>query len=222
MSVQPARTLAYTGDRPDLRRLIPARCTTVLDVGCAAGALGAALKAERPGVRVTGIEQDSELAAVARERLDAVVEGDLEALDALSPGLEPVYDCIVCGDVLEHLRDPWQTLRRLREHVAPGGVVVASLPNAGHFATVANLVFARRWPYREVGIHDRTHLRFFALANVRALFGSAGLEIVELCRTYRLVEQGHRIDRLAPLLAVPPLRDLLTFQYLVVSRPAAG
>jgi 2-polyprenyl-3-methyl-5-hydroxy-6-metoxy-1,4-benzoquinol methylase len=207
---------AYTGPRADLLALVPPGAQRVLDVGCATGALGAGLKAARPDTVVVGVEVDPEMAAVAGERLDTVVVQSIEqALETLG---DARFDCVVCGDVLEHLVDPWTVLRRLGALLEDGGVVVASLPNVAHLDTVLNLVFRRRWPYRARGIHDEAHLRFFALANVRELFAQAGLEIVRLRRHYRLIDQPHRANRLAPLLALPGLRELVAYQYLVLAR----
>ena len=207
---------AYTGSRPDLLALVPPGARRILDVGCATGALGAAIRAERAGAVVVGVEADPELAALAEERLDRVLTEPVErALESLEGER---FDCVVCGDVLEHLADPWAVLRALAALLDEGGAVVASVPNAGHLDTLVNLAFRRRWPYRERGIHDETHLRFFALANIRALFAQAGLEIAVLRRHYRLVERPHRLNRLAPLFALPGLRELLAFQYLVLAR----
>jgi 2-polyprenyl-3-methyl-5-hydroxy-6-metoxy-1,4-benzoquinol methylase len=208
---------AYTGARPDLLALVPGAARRILDVGCATGAFGAALKRERPGAVVVGIEIDLEMAALAEEPLDRVLAEPVE--QALAELAGERFDCVVCGDVLEHLADPWSVLRGLAGLLDEGGAVVASVPNAGHLDTLVNLVLRRRWPYRERGIHDETHLRFFALANVRALFAQAGLEIVALRRHYRLIDRPHRVNRLAPLLALPGLRELLAYQYLVLARP---
>jgi 2-polyprenyl-3-methyl-5-hydroxy-6-metoxy-1,4-benzoquinol methylase len=206
---------AYTGPRDDLLALVPARARRVLDVGCATGALGAAIKSGRAEVVVIGVEPDAEMAAVAEERLDTVLVQPIE--EALGT-LEGAFDCVICGDVLEHLVDPWAVLRGLAELLDDGGTLVASIPNVAHLDTLANLVFRRRWPYRERGIHDRTHLRFFALANVRELFGQAGLDVVDVRRHYRLIDRPHRVNRLAPLLALPALRELVAYQYLVLAR----
>lgn len=212
---------SYVGPRPDLVALLPRSCRSVLDLGCAVGAVGLALKARQPGVRVVGIELDPAMAAVARERIDRVVVGDLGAPDALSSLADERFDGVVAGDILEHLTDPWSVLRALAPLLRPGATIVASLPNIGFWDTWWNVMIRRRWPYRPRGIHDATHLRFFARRNVEHLFVQAGFEIVSLDRTYRLVESGSRRDRYARhLAAVPGLRELLTFQFLVIARRA--
>ena len=64
----------------------------------------------------------------------------------------------------------WAVLRAAVRYLEPEGVVIASIPNVGHLDTICNLVFRGLWPYRERGIHDRTHLRFFARGNIDELF----------------------------------------------------
>ncbi len=210
---------SYIGPRGDLVALLPASCRALLDVGCATGALGAGLKAQRPGARVVGIEVDAAMAAEAERRLDRTIVGDVERWDEVGAALAGQrFDCIVCGDVLEHLRDPWTTLERLVSLLEPGGYALLSLPNIGHADQLVNTFLRKRWAYRERGIHDRTHLRFFARRNVTDLVEQAGLELVELRRTYRLIERPHGLNRFARFAAVPGLRDLLTFQFLVLAR----
>jgi cyclopropane fatty-acyl-phospholipid synthase-like methyltransferase len=86
--------------RPELLALIPETAERVLDIGCGAGRLGAAIK-ERQAATVIGIEIDESAAAIARTRIDDVVVGNVEILN---PSFEPAsFDCIVCGDILEHL-----------------------------------------------------------------------------------------------------------------------
>lgn len=211
---------AYTGPRPDLLELIPVECARVLDLGCAAGGLGAALKLRRPGILVAGVERDAAMAMEAAQKLDQVVVGDIDDLAAVDGQLvHQPFDCLVFGDVLEHLVDPWRALRRSAALLGLQGFVVASIPNVGHIDTYAQLMVRRRWPYRRRGIHDATHLRQFATENVRSLFEDAGLEILSLQRTYRLTERPHPWNRFARVLAFPgPIRELLTYQFLVLAR----
>lgn len=208
---------AYTGPREDVLRLVPVSARTVLDVGCSVGHLGSLIKS-RQDAHVEGIEFDSEMAAIAAQRLDFVSSVDLDHVGALDSLTGRSFDCIVLADVLEHLRDPWGVLRAVSRQLNGGGTVVISLPNVGHYSTIASLLFRARWPYRSRGIHDRTHLRFFGLANLGPLLEGAGLEIVQLVRTFRLVERPHRLNRFSHLFAVPGLRNLFTFQFLIVGR----
>ena len=198
---------AYANPRPEVTAVVPASARRVLDVGCSTGVMGGALR--EGGHVVTGIELDPELAAVARQRLDTVVEADVERL-AQDGGLGgEEFDCVVLADVLEHLRDPWSVVRWAAERVAPGGSVVLSVPNVRHAKTIWALARAR-WPYDPVGIFDRTHLRFFARHNLEDLVAGTGFDIVEVRRHHMLtLRHASRWNRLAPLLG-----DLGTLQFI--------
>ena len=148
------------------------------------------------------------MAREAAGRLDRVVVGNIESMPL--PREAAPYDCIVLGDILEHLLDPWKLLERLREVLAPGGSVVASIPNVQHYRVVRSLL-AGRWEYRRQGILDRTHLRFFTRKSLPALFEGAGYAVVEVRRKVRASWKWRALNRLAAGL----LADFVTFQYLV-------
>jgi SAM-dependent methyltransferase len=199
----------YDQPRQDVADLVPPRCRRVLDVGCAAGEFGSLLRSR--GHTVSGIELVPEVADLARRRLDAVATADVEADGFPFPAAS--FDAIVFADVLEHLVDPWRVLREAVRLLADDGVVVASIPNVQNLDVVRRLLRGR-WDYRERGILDVGHLRFFTLHTIRSLFAQAGLEIVHL---------GHRYRRtwwreLLCLLTLGRARGFFTRQYLVVSR----
>jgi len=147
----------------------------VLDVGCATGYLGAVLAAR--GSAVTGVEADPGAVAAARARGLRVVEGDLEDPGTLDRAAEHgPFDAIVCGDVLEHLRAPERALGALADLLAPGGRLVASLPNIAHW-TARRELLRGRFPQADHGLFDRTHLRFFTRASARELAVAAGLRV---------------------------------------------
>jgi 2-polyprenyl-3-methyl-5-hydroxy-6-metoxy-1,4-benzoquinol methylase len=174
--------------------------------------MGAALRGL--GHHVVGIEYEPALAHQARERLDAVVEGDVEAMarDGLDPG--GPFDCIVFADVLEHLRDPWSVVRWGEHHLVADGVMVVSVPNVRHLETFWQLIVRRRWPYHEVGIFDRTHLRFFTRNNLPGLFEGTPLRIAEIHRTFLLSPfRSERVNRWAKWFG-----DLGTLQFIVTAR----
>lgn len=208
---------AYTQDRRDILRLVPATASHVLDVGCSTGVLGASIKA-KTGATVVGVELDRAMAKVARDRLDRVFVGNIEDVDLFEELKQHKFDCIIFADVLEHLRDPWAALSRSTQLLDSDGVTIASIPNIRHFTTLGNLVFRGYWPYRSRGIHDRTHLRFFTLRNIRELFDAAGLTITALDRNFRLFERPLGINKYSLLLAFWPLREFVAFQYLVTAK----
>jgi len=208
---------SYIGPRSDIIKLIPNKVRRVLDIGCSIGELGKNLKGTRR-VEVVGIELNEKMAAIAAEKLDQVITGDIEKIDLNDYFYPSYFDCIIFADILEHLKDPWRVLRKSVKFLADEGIIVASIPNVRHYTTILILAFGGYWPYRERGIHDRTHLRFFTLRNIKEMFQNAGLKIVRVERKYRIIERPHRYNRFSKYLAYPPFKDLLTFQYLIVAK----
>jgi SAM-dependent methyltransferase len=212
---------SYVGQRGDVVGLLMSSgrtLTRVLDVGCATGEVGAYVKRET-GAAVDGVEMMPDMAAVARTKLDSVFTGTAEQfVDQSDPALR--YDAILLADVLEHTVDPWGLLAFFRGRLAPGGVIVISLPNIRHWSTIFNLAVRGDWPHRERGIHDRTHLRFFTLRTMRPLIEGAGLRIERVNRNLRIDEAFGRINRYSGLTNIPGVRAFFTFQYLFLCSAA--
>lgn len=160
-----------------LRHLPEGAGRTLLDVGAAGGYLAEILM--RRGFDVTCIERDPGLAVVAADRCRRVVVADLERE---LPTLDRPFDVIVCADILEHLSDPARVLGSLNQHLAEGGRVIVSVPNVAHLWVRLLLLFGR-FDYRDRGILDRTHLRFFTRRSFLELLAQAKLEVVALTAT---------------------------------------
>lgn len=198
--------------RKDIEPLLPQRAGRVLEVGCGGGATLAWLKASGRADRVVGIELFADAAAVARTRLDELHEGDVDQhIDRLAPGS---FDLILCLDVLEHLVDPWSTLKRLQSLLRPGGKLIASLPNIRHHSVILPLLLTGKWRYETAGIMDRTHLRFFSRATALDLLQQAGLQLDGERSTYAWGSW----DKWKDLLSFGLLRNFLSFQYLLSAR----
>ncbi len=157
---------------PDLLDRIPLSARTVLDVGCATGALGVAYKQRNPAARVLGIDADPEAGRMAGQRLDRVAVVDVE--QNLFPFGAQMFDCIVYGDVLEHLRNPWAVLEAHARVLNPDGLILICMPNAEHWSFASQLLQGT-WGYQDSGLFDRTHLRWFTYASTQAALLDAGL-----------------------------------------------
>ena len=213
---------AYEYARSDLLSLLPQReFRAVLDIGCSTGATAKVLKDRAPNVTVVGIEHDGEAAQRARAVLDTVLVGDADERLAELATAGATFDLVLCGDVLEHLVDPWATLRRIRA-LCPAGNVLVSLPNVAHVSTLVSLL-GSYWPYRDRGIFDRTHLRFFGRRNLPELFGPAGFRLVEVRTRHRVFERPHPWNqKLEPLVSRLPLLSRLTeYQFLCLLEPSS-
>lgn len=160
-------------DRRELLRFVPAAATTILDVGCHQGMFGHTIKQRWPDKVVVGIEPAVEPAAVAAGRLDEVIEGTWP--DAVPADRR--FDCVFFNDVLEHILDPWAALGAAHRHLNPGGRVVASIPNVRYLPVVLDLARHGNWTYRDEGVLDRTHLRFFTKRTIVELFDGEGFAV---------------------------------------------
>jgi SAM-dependent methyltransferase len=206
--------------RPELVELLPLAARNLCDVGCSAGAAGAAWKKRVPAGRVTGIESDPRAAAMARGRLDRVLSADaFEALEALRQE-GAVFDAFLFADILEHLEDPIRALSLARRLARPETRLVASVPNVGHLSLVRDLVLGRFDPV-PAGLADVGHLRWFSRNFLCEALEEAGWNVVKLCG-----HPGARAPEADEFLA--SLSDwqnldhesLGTYQWIVVARPA--
>lgn len=221
------RDAAYTTQRQDVVSMVPAAARDILDVGCSNGALGRSLLAMEPGRRVCGIEADAGFAADAACHLEQVVHADLNCLDWNSALAERRFDCIIFADVLEHLVDPQRCLHQARAHLAPGGCIVVSLPNIRHLSALGAIYLGGRFPRRQRGIFDATHLRWFTIGDAHALLADSGLTVSSMGLALRWGDRGGgRINRLLNRLPLPlqhwgPVREFLTYQVCLCAESSA-
>jgi SAM-dependent methyltransferase len=163
------------------------RGSRVLEFGCATGYMSQVLR-DRLDASVVGVELEATAAEGAGLHCERVVVGDIEELDLEAELGGERFDAVLFADVLEHLRDPGAVLRRIRPYVAEGGAVVASIPNVAH-ASVRLALLAGSFRYREQGLLDESHLRFFTREGVQDLFEGSGYLIGEWLRRRLEVEE---------------------------------
>ncbi len=171
----------YGQNRLDLLSLLPAdrHFHKVLEIGCGEGRSGSALLQAKRADWITGVEVVPEIAIRAREQLSEVLCLSIET-DAL-PFKNHEFDLILLADVLEHLVDPWATMQRVASWLEPGGLVLCSIPNIRHWRGVW-AVLSGRWIYRDQGLFDKTHLRFFSRQSALDLISCNGLSIEAVAR----------------------------------------
>lgn len=200
--------------REDLAARVPPSARSILDLGCGEGALGAAIKQAR-AVRVVGIESDSAAAQSARSHLDTVHVATVEATIA---SIDETFDAIVAGDVLEHMQDPWRTMRELHRVSHAGTRLIASIPNIASWPIVADLLEGR-FDYVYAGLLCAGHLRFFTRASITELFGATGWKI-ETIESQRLPDRPEHSALHARLATAELSPDLGTAGFIVTAIPA--
>jgi methionine biosynthesis protein MetW len=153
----------------------------ILDVGCGTGALAESIKS-RLAVEVVGIEPNAERAAIAKNRGLNVFQGVLSDEFLAEYGL---FDVIIFADVLEHLADPGEMLLLAKRGLAPGGAIIVSVPNVAHWFVRWDLLRGR-FDYRETGIMDATHLRWFTRESLSAWLRRMGFQITACTTTVNI------------------------------------
>jgi 2-polyprenyl-3-methyl-5-hydroxy-6-metoxy-1,4-benzoquinol methylase len=199
-----AKLLALVGERK-----------RVLDVGCSSGYLARPLVAN--GCTVVGIERDAAAAAEARAVCEEVVIGDVEAMEL--PFEAASFDVVLCGDLVEHLRDPGAFLERVRPLLQPDGRLVLTTPNVANWSMRLALL-AGRWRYTERGILDRTHTHLFTRETLLETLAAAGYRVDVLDFTVPLpVLRNAVTERIAHAIGRvrPPL---FAYQFVVSAAPA--
>lgn len=161
----------YNSQRDDLIDQIPEWAFNILDVGCAFGGYGKRLKEIRSDIWLAGVELNPIMAEYASHYYDQIYSQPVEELS-----FEKSFDLINCGDVLEHLQDPWTMLKRFYEILTPGGYLVTSVPNIGHWSIVHDLLQGR-FEYIPVGLLCITHIRWFTELSLRESLQDAGFKI---------------------------------------------
>jgi 2-polyprenyl-3-methyl-5-hydroxy-6-metoxy-1,4-benzoquinol methylase len=205
----------YATARREIAPHLPARVSRMLDVGCGDGATTAFVKAERQVAWAGGIEYVPQSAEAARGVCDAVWVGDVQARpleETIAPGS---LDLVLCLDVLEHLADPWTVVARLSALIAPGGRLIVSVPNIRNWKFIRDLALKGDFRYRDAGLLDRTHLRFFVRDTAIALAESGGLAVIHAGNAHPWAALSGR--RLLSRLTFHGLDELMIKQHIVVA-----
>jgi O-antigen biosynthesis protein len=192
---------------------------SVLEVGCSTGYITKIL-VER-GCDVVGMELDPDAAKVAEQWAERVVVGNIDDGEVWNDVKDESFDVVLLGDVLEHLRDPLESLRQAVRKLKPSGFVVTSLPNVAH-GDVRMSLLQGLFRYRPVGLLDHTHVRFFTLETARELLIEAGLWPVETMRVVVPLfqsELGVRREDVSPETVDELLTDpeIETYQFVMKS-----
>ena len=194
--------------------------STVLDLGCGTGALGRWMQANG-GCTMDGVTLSEQEAQIAQASYRQIVVGNLETIALKAHFPTQQYDFIVCADVLEHLTSPERILAQCRSLLSPHGALLVSVPNASYAGLIAELMQGR-FEYRDEGLLDRTHLRFFTRTTLLEFLSKNGWPAQTLDPVRRELHSSEFItafDSLPPAVARHLLTapDALTYQLVTCS-----
>jgi len=204
--------------RKDLIKLLPTNPRQkVLEVGAAKGDSLVYIKDNKLAEEVIGIDlfkmPDTNQTNPA---IDAFYIADIEKDDLGYLQLN-YFDVIICGDVLEHLLDPWATVERLSHFLTTGGIFIASIPNIRNIRALKKIFLSGSFEYTSSGLFDKTHFRFFCKKNASALLSTHNLK-VEGCISNLVNNKAFSPARLVNSLTFRLFEEFLSLQYLVVSK----
>jgi len=195
--------------RHSLFEHVPKTAKCVLSVGCANGITEAELV--KQGMKVVGVEINPEAAEIARQRGLIILEGDASEIDVSVAG--ELYDCIIYGDVLEHLPDPLSVLQRHVTSLKKNGTVIVFVPNFRHYSVFWQLFVRGHIKYVDAGILDRTHLRITTRKMVLEWLELAGVRL----SIFKYCISGRR-NRLVSTVLLGMFREFMATQIVVVGR----
>ena len=172
----------YQHPRTKLLGLLDERRPSVaLEIGCGVGANLYELKKRWPTIHTIGIEIRPEAAALGKTYgyVDEMHNVDIWN-DQSIEFPQGSIDVMIMSHVLEHFPQPDRVLERVLPWLSRDGRVLVALPNVRHLSVIIELLFKKDFHYREMGILDSTHLRFFTRKSMERLLLGHGL-LIERC-----------------------------------------
>jgi len=170
----------YKSVRKDICYYLPERYAKVLEVGCGVGTFRRHLTRD---CEYLGIEPCEAAVHEAHQNGTSVLHGCYDDVADQIP--DGHYDLVICNDVIEHMAYPEKFLSDIKRKMAPHGVIVGSYPNIRFLFALKHLLLDKDWRYTDLGIFDRTHLRFFTMKSFRRMVVEQGYAIEKMSGIYR-------------------------------------
>ena len=165
----------FRQERREMLGFIPRETTTLIDVGCGEGLFCARVKEILPSCEVWGLEPVDAVAALAAPRCDKLINAPFDDATLLPSAY---FDVVTMNDVLEHIPSTESALGIVKQILKPGGTLIVSLPNVAFYLNVKDLIISNDWEYKDYGILDRTHMRFFTERSASRTIAGNGFNIV--------------------------------------------
>lgn len=206
----------FTNIRIDLVQLIPQSAENkILELGAGGGDTLVWIKENGLAKETVGIELNKlEGSNQSHPAIDRFIFTNIEQ-DEIDLPLS-YFDVLICGDVLEHLIDPWKALPKVMRHVRRGGVVIVSCPNIRNYHTLIDVFFKGSFRYQPHGVFDKTHLRFFCRKDIVKMMTDTGAKIESVVPSFKLVNLP-AVKRMNTV-TLGIFEEFLAVQYVVVAR----
>lgn len=164
----------YRFERREMLPFVPARRARTLEIGCGEGRFIGGLS----GVEESWGIEPSSAAAMAKRHLTQVFHA---TFDEAEPKL-PIgfFDLVICNDVIEHMPDHGSFFDRVEKFIAPGGMIIGSIPNVQFYVNMIEYLVKKDWCYTDLGILDRTHLAFFTEKSLRSTLERYGYRVLQI------------------------------------------
>lgn len=201
------------GCRHDLLTLTDWR-GMVLELGCGKGFMAQTCKQQNQEVTWIGLDIEHGVLEQGKRHLDLAIRADASAPLPLK---NVKFDTIVCADFLEHVHEPEDLLARLHQFIKPKGVLIASVPNIGHWMVVDDLLHGR-WDPAPSGVLCISHLRFGTRATWENVFHQGGWNITHM-QTDRLEMPIEWKDKIRGMITNPDIESLETIAFKILARP---
>lgn len=193
----------------------------IIEIGTGSGALAKEVKAKYSDVNYVGVEVSAEYVEMSRRFCNSVYFENIENASGELLREFSSADIVIMADVLEHLIDPWKFLKRLRGWLRQDSTLIVCLPNIQHWSVQIGLL-AGNFDYSEVGLLDKTHLRFFTRKTTVKMFAESGYVIDSIKpRIFGFKDQELMLGRLLLLSDIcgldknVVLQDAAAFQYVL-------
>ncbi len=164
----------FKGIRSELKPFIPQGVNKVLEIGCGEGGF---IQNFEEIVEYWGVEPNKVACDIASQRLIKVLNGTFDEVESEIP--RNYFDLIVCNDVIEHMPDHVMFLKKIKEYMKPEGKILISIPNVRYLTNIYELLVRKDWRYREAGILDTTHLRFFTEKSIQRDLSRTDFNIIK-------------------------------------------
>lgn len=197
----------------------------VVEVGCMRGTLAKAYFETHPNSIWHGIDIDEDNIEFAKHVCTDAVVANVEHMTEADYARYQDSDAWIFGDVLEHLYNPWELLKKIRLNAKKDFTIIACIPNSQHWNFQAR-VNSGMMQYENDGLFDRTHIRFFSRTTMVELFDQSGYDVEKMFARNISFPGAERymphIRAMAQASGMDPdqaERDASAFQYVICATP---